>query len=174
LKPYTFDDVVSALNTIAPYDWASFFHERLDSTSAEAPVGGIENGGWKVVFTSEPPNLPGRRGNQGETYSIGLQVRDDGTVADSIFGGPAFQAGVSPGMKIAAVNGRVFTPDLLSDAVKESANSSQPITLLVISDGYFRTCAIDYHGGPRYAHLEREAGKPDYLDELIKPRAGAQ
>jgi len=165
---------VSALNTIAPYDWASFFHERLDSTSAEAPEGGIENGGWKVVFSSEPTKLPGRRGNQGELYSIGLQVGEDGMVIDSIFGGPAFQAGVSPGMKIAGVNSRVFTPDLLSDAVKESKDSSQPITLLVVSDGYFRTCTVDYHGGPRFAHLERDPSKPDYLDELIKPRAAFQ
>jgi predicted metalloprotease with PDZ domain len=174
LKPYTFDDVVSALNAIAPYDWASFFHERLDSTSPDAPVGGIENGGWKVVFNSTPAKLPGRRGNQGDAYSVGLQVSPDGMVHDSIFGGPAFQAGISSGMKIVGVNGRVFTPELLADAIQGSKDSAQPITLLVISDDFYRTCTIDYHGGPRYAHLERDASKPDYLDDLIKPRAGGQ
>jgi predicted metalloprotease with PDZ domain len=174
LKPYTFDDVVNALNSIAPYDWASFFHERLDSTSADAPVGGIENSGWKVVFNSTPSKLQGRRGNQGDVYSIGLQVGEDGMVHDSIVGGPAFQAGISPGMKIVGVNGRVFTAQLLTDAVKESTDSSQPITLLVVSDDYYRTCTIDYHGGPRFAHLERDASKPDYLDDLIKPHAGGQ
>jgi predicted metalloprotease with PDZ domain len=174
VKPYTFDDLVSALNAIAPHDWASFFHQRLDSTSAESPQGGIENGGWKVVMSGEPPKISGRRGNPGLVYSIGLQVGEDGMVADSIVGGPAFQAGVSSGMKVIGVNGRVYTAQLLADAVKDSKDSSQPITLLVVSDDYFRTCTIDYHGGPRYAHLERDASKPDYLDDLIKPRAGAQ
>ena len=36
------------------------------------------------------------------------------------------------------------------------------------------TATIDYHGGDRYPHLTRDDAKPDYLDELIKPRAGGQ
>ncbi len=169
VKTYTFDELMSDLNSIAPYDWATFFHTRLDSTSAEAPVGGIENGGWKVVFNADPMKLEGRRGNAGEIYSIGLQVGPDGVVSDSIFGGPAFEAGVSSGMKIAGVNGRVFTPELLADAVKDAKGTSQPITLLVVIDDYFRTCTINYHDGPRYPHLVRQDAQPDYLDELIKP-----
>ena len=54
LKTYNFDDLVHALNQVAPYDWAAFLHTRLTSTSPDAPVGGIENGGWKVAFTGEP------------------------------------------------------------------------------------------------------------------------
>jgi predicted metalloprotease with PDZ domain len=174
VKTYTFDELVSALNAIAPYDWAAFFHSRLDSTSAEAPVGGIENGGWKMVFNGEPARQPGRRGGQGDLFSIGLQVGADGTVADSIVGGPAFKAGISSGMKVMGVNGRVYTPELLDDAVKNSKETKEPITLLVLVDDYFRTCAIDYHGGARYPHLERAGDKPDYLDELIKPRAAGR
>jgi hypothetical protein len=41
-------------------------------------------------------------------------------------------------------------------------------------DDYFRTCTINYHGGPRFPHLERVGDKPDYLDDLIKPRAASQ
>jgi predicted metalloprotease with PDZ domain len=174
VKTYTFDELVSALNAIAPYDWAAFFHSRLDSTSAEAPVGGIENGGWKMVFNGEPARQPGRRGSQGDLFSIGLEVGADGMVADSIVGGPAFKAGISSGMKVMGVNGRVYTPELLDDAVKNSKETKEPITLLVLVDDYFRTCAIDYHGGARYPHLERAGDKPDYLDELIKPRAAGR
>ena len=115
VKTYTFDQLVSDLNAIAPYDWATFFHTRLDSTANEAPVGGIENGGWKVTYNDEPSKLEGRRGNPGYVYSIGLQVGADGMVGDSIVGSPAFEAGVSSGMKVVGVNGRVFTPDLLGD-----------------------------------------------------------
>jgi len=167
VKTYTFDQLVDALNSVAPYDWTAFFKERLNSLSPEPPMGGIENGGWKVVYTAEPTKLPGRRGNFGDTYSLGLQVAQDGTVSESIVGSPAFRAGIGSGMKIAGVNGHIYTHDVLEDAVK----SQQPIQLLMINDDYFHTFTVDYRGGPKYPHLEREEGKPDLLDELIKARA---
>ncbi|MFZ0278960.1 MAG: M61 family peptidase [Candidatus Sulfotelmatobacter sp.] len=170
VKTYTFDELVKSLNALAPFDWATFFHTRLNSTSAEAPVGGIENGGWKVTFDDKPSKLEGRRGNPGEVYSIGLQVGSDGVVTDSIVGSPAFEAGVSSQMKIIGVNGRLYTPELLSDAIKSAKDTSQPITLLVVVDDYFRTCTVTYRDGARYPHLVRDGDRPDYLDELIKPQ----
>ncbi len=171
IKTYTFEEVVSALNSIAPHDWAGYFREKLNSTSPDAPVGGIENGGWKVVYNDKPSKVPGRRGGAGDAYSIGLQVGEDGSVMDSIVGGLAFKAGITSGMKVVAVNGRVYTRDLLNDAIKASKDSKNPIVLLVISDEYYKTCTIDYHDGERYPHLERDDSKPDYLDDLIKPAA---
>jgi predicted metalloprotease with PDZ domain len=172
LKTYTFEELLSALNSIAPYDWAGYFHEKLTSTSPDAPVGGIENGGWKVVYTDQPSKLPGRRGGAGDAYSIGLQVGDDGQVSDSIVGSPAYKAGITSGMKVAAVNGRVYTQELLEDAIKDSKDAANPIVLLVIVDDYYKIAAIDYHGGQRYPHLVRDETKPDYLDDLIKAHAG--
>ena len=174
VKTYTFDELVSTLNAIAPFDWAGFFHTRLNSTSADAPTGGIENGGWKVVLNTEPMKLQGRNGDPGDVYSIGLKVGTDGTVTDAIVGSPTFEAGVSSGMKVIGVNGRVYSHDLLVDAIKAAKDTSQPVTLLVVVDDYFRTCIINYHGGDKFPHLVREADKPDYLDELIKPRAATQ
>ena len=75
-------------------------------------------------------------------------------------------------MKIVGVNGRVYTSELLNDAVKDAKDNSKPVTLLVVVDDYYRTATINYHDGPRYPHLVREEGKPDYLDDLIKARAG--
>jgi predicted metalloprotease with PDZ domain len=174
VKTYTFEELVRVLNALAPFDWATFFHGRLNSTSADAPVGGIENGGWKVVFNDKPSKLEGRRGNFSDVYSIGLQVGSDGVVTDSIVGSPAFEAGVSSQMKIIGVNGRVYTEELLSDAIKSAKDTSKPITLLVVVDDYFRTCTITYHDGARYPHLVRDGERPDYLDELIKPLAASQ
>ena len=174
VKTYTFDELVSTLNAIAPFDWAGFFHTRLNSTSADAPTGGIENGGWKVVLNGEPMKLQGRNGDPGDVYSIGLKVGADGAVTDAIVGSPAFEAGVSSGMKVVGVNGRVYSHDLLVDAIKAAKDTSQPVTLLVVADDYFRTCVINYHGGDKFPHLVRVADKPDYLDELIKPHAAAQ
>jgi len=174
VKTYTFEQLVADLNAIAPYDWATFLNTRLDSTSPDAPTGGIENGGWKVTYDSEPSKLMGRRGNPGDIYSIGLQLGQDGAVADSIVGSPAFQAGITSGMKVIGVNGRVYSHDLLEDAIKASKDSTQPISLLVVVDDYFQTSNINYHSGERFPHLTREDARPNYLDELIKPRVAAQ
>jgi predicted metalloprotease with PDZ domain len=172
VKTYTFDELVAALNAIAPYDWATFLHTRLNSTAPEAPTGGIENGGWKVTLSGEPSKLSGRRGGPSDIYSIGLQLGPDGSVGDSIVGGPAFNAGITSGMKVIGVNGRVYTHELLEDAIKVSAKeSSQPITLIVVNDDFIHTDTINYHGGSRSPHLVRDDAKPDYLDELIKARA---
>jgi predicted metalloprotease with PDZ domain len=174
VKTYTFEQLTSALNEIAPYDWTGFFKSRLESTSADAPVGGIENGGWKVVMNEKPPSSQERRGGAGYTYSLGLQIGADGTVSDAIVGGPAFQAGIAPGMKIIGVNSRVYTADVLADAVKAAGASKEPISMLVVSDDYIHTFNVNYHGGPQYPHLVRIEDKPDYLDELIKPQVATQ
>jgi predicted metalloprotease with PDZ domain len=174
VKTYTFDQLVATLNSIAPFDWATFFHTRLDSTAPEAPTGGIENGGWKVSFNGEPSKLSGRRGTPSDIYSVGLQLGPDGSVGDSIVGSPAFEAGISSGMKVIGVNGRVYTHDLLEDAIKAAKDSALPITLLVVNDDYINTATINYHGGARYPHLVRDEAKPDYLDDLIKAHAAGK
>jgi predicted metalloprotease with PDZ domain len=174
LKTYTFDSLVETLNQVAPYDWAAFFHQHLNSTSPAMPTGGIENAGWAAEFNDKPLHMTGRRGTVGDVYSIGLLLDGDGAITDSIVGSPAFEAGISPGMKVVGVNGRVYTHDLLEDAIKAAKDTTGPITLLVVDDDYFRTATVQYHGGERYPHLVRNGSKPDYLDELIKPRAGAQ
>jgi hypothetical protein len=72
-------------------------------------------------------------------------------------------------MKVAGVNSRVYTHDVLEDAIKAAKDSTGPITLLFLDDDYYRTATIQYHGGERYPHLVRDAAKPDYLSDLIKP-----
>ena len=175
LKTYTFQDLVDALNKIAPYDWAEFLHKRLDSTSPEAPLGGIEGMGWKVIYTSVEPallqNSEEVHNNIDEAYSIGLTLNDDGTVEDSIVTKPAFKAGISPGMKVVEVNGRPFTPQVLRQALKAGVTSSAPLRLRFLNDGYYKTCTIDYHGGEVFPQLIREANRPDLLDEMLKPLA---
>lgn len=169
VKTYSFDQVVDALKSVAPYDWAGFFKTRLNSVSLEAPTGGIENGGWKVTYSAEPSKMPGRRGESiGDDYSIGLTLGNDGAVNASIYGSPAWQAGIGPGMKVVGVNGRVYTHDGLQDALK----TGQPVELLAIVDDYYKTFTVDYRGGPKYPHLVPQDGKADVLDELIKARAG--
>jgi predicted metalloprotease with PDZ domain len=173
LKTYTFEDLVQALNQIAPYDWTNFFRTRLESTSPQPPMGGIESAGWNLIYNDQKPEMLRAQDEVHHTvnavYSVGLLLKEDGDIQDCIVGSPAYKAGISAGMRLMAVNSKAFTPAVLRDALKESKNSSQPLQFLVLNDGYYKTFSVDYHGGERYPHLERKKGKPDLLDEISKP-----
>ena len=113
MKPYEADEVYRTLATIAPYDWKGFFEKRLQSKSAAVPLGGVEAGGYKLVYT-EAPNMftdPWALDGSLNAYgSLGIHVAADGTVDDAWQGMPAFIAGVTNGTKIIAVNARRFSP----------------------------------------------------------------
>jgi predicted metalloprotease with PDZ domain len=80
---------------------------------------------------------------------------------------PAAEAGIGPGMKLVAVNGRRFSPEILRDAVKATKNSNAPMELLIENTDYYKTYKIDYHGGEKYPHLVRDDSKPDLLTEIL-------
>ena len=170
--PYTFDDVVRALNQVTPYDWAGLLKTRVNSTDPHAPVGGIERGGWRLVYNDQP-NLFIRTGEKlrksvDVSYSLGFVVREDGVISDVIYGSPAYAAGIGPGMKLVAINGRAWSGDVLLDALRTSKDSQQPIDLLVENAKFFKTYSIAYHEGIRNPHLERIEG-PDVLGEILTP-----
>jgi predicted metalloprotease with PDZ domain len=170
--PYTFDDVVRALNQVTPYDWAGLLKTRVNSIDPHAPLGGIERGGWRLVYNDQP-NLFIRTGEKlrksvDASYSMGFVVREDGVLSDVIYGSPAYTAGIGPGMKLVAINGRAWSRDVLLDALRTSKDSQQPIDLLVENAKFFKTYSIAYHDGIRNPHLERIEG-PDVLGEILTP-----
>jgi predicted metalloprotease with PDZ domain len=173
VKPYTFDDIVNTLNQVAPYNWRAFWTERLTNHGPGAPLGGVEASGWRLVYDETPSRLWKAIDTEEESvgtaaYSIGLWLKKDGTVSDTIEGMPAAKAGIGPGMKVLAVNGRRFSSEVLQDALKAGKNGSEPLELLVENTEYYKTFKIDYHGGEKYPHLVRDEGKPDTLSEIIK------
>jgi predicted metalloprotease with PDZ domain len=174
VKTYTFDDVVNALNQVVPYDWRGFWMERLTNHGPGAPLGGIEGSGWKVVYDDTQSELLRGAESDGHVasgaFSIGLDLREDGVITDTIEGMPAALAGIGPGMKLVAVNSRQYTPEVLRDALKAGKNGTAPLELLVENTDYYKTYKIDYHGGERYPHLVRDESKPDLLTEIYKPR----
>lgn len=174
LKTYTFDDVVNTLNQVVPYDWRSFWTERLTNHGPGAPLGGIEGSGWKLVYDETPSEMERGAESNGHavdaTDSIGLDLREDGNIVDTIEGMPAALAGIGPGMKLLAVNGRRYTPEVLRDALKAGKGGAGPLELLVENTDYFKTYKLDYHGGERYPHLVRDESKPDLLTEIYKAK----
>jgi predicted metalloprotease with PDZ domain len=171
--PYHFDDVVNTLNQVVPYDWAGFLKERLTSLSPHAPMGGIENGGYKLVYTDQPNEISQAQaaasGDTSAWWSLGMNVSSDGHINDVLVGSPADKAKLGPGMQIVAVNGRQFAGSLLNDAITAAKGNQNPIQLIVVNTAVYRVIGLDYHDGLRYPHLQRVDGTPDYLDEILKP-----
>jgi predicted metalloprotease with PDZ domain len=169
---YTFDDVVAGLKAVEPYDWKAFLSERLTSKSPRAPLGGITNGGYRLDYTdslndyTRAAEAHDRGVNAG--YSLGFRTSDQ-TVQDVLFDSPAFRAGLGPGMKLVAINGRQANDELLRAAIRDAKGNSAPIELITENAGFFRVTKIDYHGGEKYPHLVRDSANRDYLDDILKP-----
>ena len=176
-KTYTFDDVVAALNGVAPYDWASFLRTRVDALNPPLE-NGIAATGWKLVYTDQESAYEKQYNSRPQSprhlynfaWSIGLTMGDGGQINDVRWDGPAFKAGISTGAKLVAVNGQNYSTEVMKSAITAAKTGQAPIQLLLKYQGGYRTVAVDYHGGLQYPHLVRVEGTPDYLDEIIAPR----
>jgi len=170
---YTLDDVVHALNDVASYDWATLLGERVNSTGARAPLGGIEGHGWKLIYNEQPNLLEKAVEKRFKTanfaYSLGFTIDKDGKLADVIVGSPAYQSGIGPGMKLVAVNGQKWSPAVLRSALKAAQRTTQSIELLVENAQFYRTYSVNYHEGEKNPHLQRVDGQPDLLTKMLAP-----
>ncbi len=175
--PYTYDDVIRTLNEVAPSDWNAFFDQHLHSLSPRAPMAGIENGGWHVVYAdSATPffqSLQDANENIDEWFSAGIRViKKDGEIQDVLPGSPAAKAGVAPGDLLVAVDGRAWSKDVLHDAVRATAHG-RPLELLVKRGEFYSAHRLDYKAGAQYPRLRRDPVTHDWLSEILAPKAGA-
>ncbi len=171
--PYTFEDVVNALNAIQPFDWARFLNERLQSNQPHAPLGGITACGYRIEYTDQSNEFvrAGETHGRGVNawYSLGLRTGADDTIEDVLIGSPAYEGGLGPGMKIVAINGRRASDELLHAAIRNVKTSSQPVELIVENAGYFQVTKLNYQGGEKYPHLVREGSATALLDNVLVP-----
>jgi len=174
---YTLDDIARTLSAVTPYDWRKFLQDRIYTIAPRAPLGGITNSGWTLVYTDTQSPLDkadeAQRGGISLLYSLGISLTKAGQIGDIVAGSPGALAGLAPGMKIIAVNGRGYTSAVLKAAVHDSPTATDPITLLVENGEFFKTYPINYHGGAQYPHLVRDTSKPDMLTTIVSPRAPA-
>lgn len=181
VRTYTFGDVVAALDSVAPHDWAGFFRARVYDVAPRPPLGGIESGGWKLAYAGERPALTRAAEEESKLYdfwySLGIVIQGDGdspgdgVIPDVVPGLPAAAAGVGPGMRLVAVNGRRYKERVLRDALRAASERKEPIELLVENLDTFRTCAVDYHQGERFPVLVRDGSKPDLVSAIGRPLA---
>jgi predicted metalloprotease with PDZ domain len=180
-RTYTFDDVVKALNAVQPYDWGGFLHGWLDGVGSQVPLlSGIEASGWRLVYTDEPNRYQSVLENVGqgeleaegvdEMFSVGLFLDDSGKVADVLWNGPAFEAGLAPGMRLISVDGQLYSPHVLRAEIIHAQKSGEPLRIQAENDGTVELYTVHYDGGLKYPHLVRTAGKTDYLEQILAPQ----
>jgi predicted metalloprotease with PDZ domain len=171
--PYTFEDIVAGLNAVVPNDWAGFLRKRLDSNDLHVPeMAGIDAlSGYKLTYTDKPNYWSTL--DDGATlnarWSLGLNAGPSGNIGDVIIGSPADKAGLAPGFKIIAVNGRAFTTELLRTAIKDAVGKGPDIELIVENTGYFKTIKLNYHDGEKYPQFVRVDSIPDRMNDILKP-----
>ncbi len=173
---YTLADITRALNGVAPNDWDKFFAQRLHSHGPGAPLDGLTRGGWKLVYTDVQTEflrqLEEMRKATDFSFSLGFFVsnRDYGQLTEIVWGSPGFDAGLTAGTTIVAVNGREYRPERLREALLIARNVHAPIELIVKNLDRYRVVRIPYYDGPKYPRLERVEKSVDRLSEIVKPR----
>ena len=68
------------------------------------------------------------------------------------------------------MDGVTYDSDRLKEIVKGAKTNTAAIELLVKNGDRYGTVRIDYHGGLRYPHLERDPSVPPRLDQILDPR----
>lgn len=180
--PYEFGDVVTALNGVYPYDWATFLKTRIQTPGQPAPLGGIERGGYRLVWKEEPNINEKARAGVAKSlslwHSLGVNLDKDGKVTATRWDSAAFKAGIVPGTTIVAVGGTAYDADTIKAAItaakagSDATGTKPPVELLVRRDDRYTTISVDYHDGLRWPWLERVPGAtgPAGLDLLLAPR----
>ncbi|MGB6689716.1 MAG: M61 family peptidase [Terracidiphilus sp.] len=178
---YTFSDVVASLNAVQPYDWAGFLQNWLDGIGQQVPLlSGIDASGWRLDYSDQSSRYQFAIENVGEgelegkginaMFSVGLFLDRQGKVEDVLWNGPAFKAGLAPGMEIVAIDGHAFSSGVLRDAIGEAQKSGKPLQITAKGDGVTQVYSLDYDGGVKYPHLVRVSGTADYLEEILAPK----
>jgi predicted metalloprotease with PDZ domain len=169
----TLEEITDTLNGLSAYDWTGLFRDRLNGKSPNAPLSGLTLGGYRLVYTREATPFfrdAEKRSNEANlTYSLGLTVGKNGHVNTILWDGPAFKAGLTTSAEIIAVNGRVFTDEVLRDAIGDAEGGNEPIRLIVKSGKRVREIAIAWNGGHRFPRLEKIGTGDGSLDRLLMP-----
>lgn len=167
--------MVAALNAVHPHEWAGFLRDRLDAVGpdARAPLDGIARGGYRLAWVDSltPTERSIMTGWANDfQYSLGFTLGANNRIGGVLWGGLAWEAGLGVGWDLVAVGDRAASSEVLREAITAAKSDGDPITLIVRNGDRFRTIAFDYRDGLRYPRLERTAGTPDRLGDILAPR----
>lgn len=171
-RTYDFDALCRALADTVAGDWTTYLRGWVDARDDLDTGRGLRRHGWRLAF-SDMPTEAFRRAEEENgvadlTYSAGLTVTDAGVVRTVAWEGPAFRAGLRPGVRIVAVGDAPFSRARLLEAVRGASRRTPRIT--VEQDGKSGERALPYRGTLRYPLLERVKDVPDGLTGLLTAR----
>lgn len=173
---YTLEDVVDTLESVAPFDWATWLHTRVQTRQPHAPLDGLARAGWSLQFQEKPSGFTASLEKALKyadfSFSLGFRVSQDNSIEDVVWDGIAHQAGIATGMKLLAINGRAYKKERLDDALVDAAKTRQPLELLLQQGEYFHALPVPCFTGPRHPHLVRVDGTPDRLTPILSTKAG--
>lgn len=173
--PYKLEDVVATLNTIYRHDWKAFFESRIYDVQNRAPLQGLLESGWHLAYqeteTDFIKSVQTLRKTTDLRFSLGVVMKEGGVIGDVVSGQPIEAAGLAPGMKLIAINGRQYSSDLLKATIKGNKGSAEPIEILAQNGEFFKTYSVKYSGGERYPILERNKDNSDLLKDILAMKA---
>jgi predicted metalloprotease with PDZ domain len=166
--------VAKTLNDIAPHDWAGFLTQRLTEKQKGAPLAGFTASGYKLIYTDKPTpafedaQRTGKSNNL--AYSGGLVLGTNGAIEQVIWDSAAFNAGLTVGDTLIAVNDKPFSDDLLKTEITAAKGKTLPIRLLVKTADRLRMVDLAWNDGLRYPRFEKIGTGESALDKLLEPR----
>jgi predicted metalloprotease with PDZ domain len=183
---YHFEDVVKALNTVAPFDWEGFLKERVFDLHPQVPEDGFTRGGYKLVYTDKPTawyeKVQATSGFADFSTSLGFAIGSrrggtsggtsggsSGAVGSVWWNSPAYKAGITPDMELVSVNGTAYSAAVLKKAIVNAEKGTTPIQLIFARGDQYKTIPLDYHKGLRYPSLQRVEGTPARFDDILAP-----
>ncbi len=170
---YDFDTVVKTLQGVAPYDWSGFLTKRLTEKAAGAPLGGFTMSGYQLTYTDKPTavhtSAMGNRKSSDLAYSGGLVV-SAGKLVTVLWGSAAYDAGLTVGDEIIAVNDLPYADAELTAAITAAKGTTTPIRLLVKTEDRVRSVNLAWHGGLRYPRFTKTGKGVTAIDTLLAPR----
>lgn len=169
VHPYTYEDLLMALDKVQAHDWRQFFEVRVMGTNSMTPESALTQCGWRLTWVDE--SSVAEQANDSAwgltgfdtSFGLGARIQPDGVILDLEYGSPAHQAGLALKMKIAGVNGRQWSIEELKAALK----LRQAIDFLVVEDGNLNTYKVNYQKGERHPRLEPIPGAPDLLSPIL-------
>lgn len=173
--PYTLQQLQSTLHGVLPYDWATFFKERVTDVSPQLNTHGIERAGYKFVFSDKSFHSRGDTIAKLEIIwnSLGLRVNPDGHIQDVRRFGPADAMKLAPTQTITHINAAKFSIDELMEQIQVVKETRNPFLVTLKQDEDVWVAEISYYGGLRYPRLLRQADERDMLAAIISPRCDA-
>jgi predicted metalloprotease with PDZ domain len=172
IKPYVKADIVKALQSVQPYDWAIFIESRFYAALRPGQLDQADVTGWKLAFSDAPKELvPLAEGDL--RFSLGFNVSTAGIIYAIQTGSLAERAGIKDNTTILGVNGLRFTRAKLREAIRHTAKPDAPksIELLLADTERYFTVRLDSLSGERFPVWSRAETKADQLSRIVAPLA---